>query len=83
MSSRDFHVVNMLMIFLFLDIYYYLYIFLYITYIFHQKQPGGPPFLPHVTVRFSCAKATYNNLYFFGGFALILRVVNKNSFGEN
>ena len=46
MSSRDFNVVNMLMIFLFLDILLsiYIYIFIYITYIFHQKQPGGPPF---------------------------------------
>ena len=66
--------------YIFVFLTYYLlsiYIYMYITYIFHQKQQGGPLFFPHVTVRFSCAKATYNNLCFFGGFVLILRVVKK------
>ena len=90
---RDFHVVNMLMIFLFLDILLsisiYIYvntvyiciysIYMYIQYIYiyifflkkiynvhiPPKTTRWPSFLPHVTVRFSCAKATYNNLYLF------------------
>lgn len=85
MSCCDFHVVKIvddILVSWHIIIYINIYIFIYNVHV-PPKTTRWPSFLPHVTVRFSCAKATYNNLhFFFGGFLLILRVVKKTVSGR-